>query len=162
MPPPGGNRTPLSSMVQWLTSIGRKPTTQANNAADKPVDVNQFKETFQPDDGVFSPNLPLPPQDVQAPPRVWDFPSSYNTTFTPKVVGADQLPGTAVPGGKSQYHASGDRHPEGSDRIGSLADQVQEYPDAHSTGEIASSTRWGLAIARKACGISQVFPSIWK
>jgi hypothetical protein len=65
MPPPGGTRTPLSSMVQWLTSLGRKPTTQDNRAADKPVDINQFKDTFQPDDGVFSPNLPLPPQDTR-------------------------------------------------------------------------------------------------
>jgi hypothetical protein len=54
MPPPGGNRTPLSSAVQWLTSLGRKSTTQ-DEAADKPVDVNQFKETFQPDDGRVTP-----------------------------------------------------------------------------------------------------------
>jgi hypothetical protein len=40
--------------VQWLTSLGRKSTTQ-DEAADKPVDVNQFKETFQPDDGRVTP-----------------------------------------------------------------------------------------------------------
>jgi hypothetical protein len=58
---------PLSAMVAWLTSKA-KPTQgqKTNDATDKPVDVNQFKDTFQPDDGVFSPNLPLPPQDVQA------------------------------------------------------------------------------------------------
>jgi hypothetical protein len=64
MPPPGGTRNSLSQMVAWLTSRA-KPATQPNKAADKPVDVNQFKDAYQPDDGVFSPNLPLPPMDVQ-------------------------------------------------------------------------------------------------
>jgi hypothetical protein len=69
MPPPGGTRNSLSQMVAWLTSRGRtKPTTQASNSAtEKPPDINQFIDTFQPKDSVFSPNLPLPPQDVQAP-----------------------------------------------------------------------------------------------
>jgi hypothetical protein len=72
-------------MVAWLTSKAKATPTQGakTDANEKPVDVNQFKDTFQPDDGVFSPNLPLPPMDVQVP-RVFDFPSSYNTTFTPR------------------------------------------------------------------------------
>jgi len=44
MPPPGGARTPLSGIVTWLTSLGRGKPTKTNNAAEKPVDVNQFKE----------------------------------------------------------------------------------------------------------------------
>jgi hypothetical protein len=57
MPPPGGTQTALSQMVAWLTSKAKANPTQGTktNADEKPFDVNQFKETFQPDDGVFSP-----------------------------------------------------------------------------------------------------------
>ena len=70
----------LTSKARWLTSKARPGPAKSDNQA---VEINQFKDTFQPDDGVFSLNLPLRPMDVQVP-RIWDFHSSYNTTFTPR------------------------------------------------------------------------------
>jgi len=75
--PPGSTRTSLSSMVAMLTRPFRgKPTNTQS-------DLTQFKETFQPDSGNFSPGYPLvPPQ--REPIRGWNYPYSWNTVYTPR------------------------------------------------------------------------------
>ena len=70
MNPPGGKRSSLAS-YSW----GRLGSQN---------DVIQYRQTFQPDQGIFSPGYPLvPPESERV--RVWDFPVGYNTIYTPRV-----------------------------------------------------------------------------
>jgi Phage portal protein len=70
MPPSGGKRTSLAS-YSW----GGVWTSQAQLA--------QFRDTFQPDQGIFSPGYPLAPPEPE-PVRLWDFPVGWNTIYTPR------------------------------------------------------------------------------
>jgi HK97 family phage portal protein len=46
-------------------------------------DITQYRQIFQPDQGIFSPGYPLvPPEHERL--RVWDFPVGYNTIYTPR------------------------------------------------------------------------------
>src|SRR6516164_11379543 len=69
MPPPGGKRTSLVSYTWggWGTQN----------------DVTQFRNVFQPDQGIFAPGYPLVPTERERV-RLWDFPVGYNTTYTPR------------------------------------------------------------------------------
>jgi HK97 family phage portal protein len=55
--------------------------------------VTQFRDVFQPDQGIFSPSYPLvPPERARV--RLWDFPVGYNSIYTPRsyeAVGFDEL-----------------------------------------------------------------------
>ncbi|MBV8333876.1 MAG: phage portal protein [Alphaproteobacteria bacterium] len=46
-------------------------------------DVTQFRELFQPGQGIFSPGYPLVPPERERV-RLWDFPVGYNTLYTPR------------------------------------------------------------------------------
>jgi len=46
-------------------------------------DITQYREVFQPDQGIFSPGYPLVPPERERV-RVWDFPVGYNTIYTPR------------------------------------------------------------------------------
>jgi HK97 family phage portal protein len=46
-------------------------------------DITQFRDVFQPDQGIFSPGYPLVPPERERV-RVWDFPVGYNTIYTPR------------------------------------------------------------------------------
>ena len=79
MPPAGGNRTSLTS-YSW-------GGWGAQN------DVGQFREAYQPGQGIFSPSCPLIPIQPE-PVRLWDFPVGYNTIYTPRsyeAVGFEEL-----------------------------------------------------------------------
>ena len=69
MPPPGGKRTSLASYT-W-------------GGFGSQNDITQFRNVFQPDQGIFSPGYPLvPPEHERV--RVWDYPVGYNTIYTPR------------------------------------------------------------------------------
>lgn len=46
-------------------------------------DITQYRQVFQPDQGIFSPGYPLVPPERERV-RVWDFPVGYNTIYTPR------------------------------------------------------------------------------
>jgi HK97 family phage portal protein len=69
MIPPAGNRTPLAS-YSW-------------GGAGSQNDITQYRQVFQPDQGIFSPGYPLVPPERERV-RVWDFPVGYNTIYTPR------------------------------------------------------------------------------
>ena len=79
MPPAGGKRTSLASYT-W-------------GGWGSQNDITQFREVFQPDQGIFSPGYPLVPPERERV-RVWDFPVGYNTIYTPRSyepIGFDEL-----------------------------------------------------------------------
>src|SRR6266436_529672 len=79
MPPAGGKRTSLAS-YSW-GSWGEQN------------DLGQFREVFQPAQGIFSPSYPLSPTQPERV-RLWDFPVGYNTIYTPRsyeAIGFDEL-----------------------------------------------------------------------
>ncbi len=69
MPPSGGKRTSLASYT-W-------------GGFGSQNDITQFRDVFQPDQGIFSPGYPLVPPERERV-RVWDFPVGYNTIYTPR------------------------------------------------------------------------------
>jgi len=69
MPPPGGKRSSLASYT-W-------------GGFGSQNDLTQFRNVFQPDQGIFSPGYPLVPPEREGV-RVWDFPVGYNTIYTPR------------------------------------------------------------------------------
>jgi HK97 family phage portal protein len=69
MPPVGGKRTSLASYT-W-------------GGFGSQNDITQFRNVFQPDQGIFSPGYPLVPPERERV-RVWDFPVGYNTIYTPR------------------------------------------------------------------------------
>jgi HK97 family phage portal protein len=79
MPAPDGKRTSLASYT-WAGWGSQN-------------DVTRFRNTFQPDPGIFSPGYPLvPPEREQV--RLWDYPVGYNTIYTPRsyeAIGFDEL-----------------------------------------------------------------------
>src|SRR6266403_3372598 len=79
MPPAGRKRTSLAS-YSW-GSWGEQN------------DITQFREVFQPAQGIFSPSYPLSPTQPERV-RLWDFPVGYNTIYTPRsyeAIGFDEL-----------------------------------------------------------------------
>ena len=85
--PPAGKRTSL-------TQPKGAPITSYNwGGWGSQNDITQFRDVFQPDQGIFSPSYPLvPPEREQV--RVWDFPVGYNTTYTSRSyepIGFDEL-----------------------------------------------------------------------
>jgi hypothetical protein len=46
-------------------------------------DITQYRQVFQPDQGIFSPGYPLVPPERERV-RVWNFPVGYNTIYTPR------------------------------------------------------------------------------
>jgi HK97 family phage portal protein len=69
MPPPGGKRTSLASYT-W-------------GGFGSQNDITQFRNVFQPDQGIFSPSYPLVPPELERV-RVWDYPVGYNAIYTPR------------------------------------------------------------------------------
>src|SRR5271165_6872977 len=69
MPPVGGKRTSLASYT-W-------------GGFGSQNDITQFRNVFQPDQGIFSPGYPLVPPERERV-RVWNFPVGYNTVYTPR------------------------------------------------------------------------------
>jgi HK97 family phage portal protein len=56
-------------------------------------DLTQFRNVFQPGQGIFSPGYPLTPPERERV-RLWDFPVGYNTLFTPRsyeAIGFEEL-----------------------------------------------------------------------
>jgi len=56
-------------------------------------DLTQFRDVFQPEQGIFSPSYPLVPPERERG-RLWDFPVGYNTLYTPRSyesIGFDEL-----------------------------------------------------------------------
>src|SRR5882757_7103774 len=79
MPPTGGKRTSLAS-YNW-SGWGTQ------------TDIGQFREVYQPGQGIFSPSYPLSPTQPERV-RLWDFPVGYNTIYTPRsyeAIGFDEL-----------------------------------------------------------------------
>src|SRR6201987_6413503 len=77
MPHAGGKQTPL-------TQRGREPITSYTwGGWGTQNDITQFRQVFQPDQGIFSPSYPLVPPERERV-RLWDFPVGYNTTYTPR------------------------------------------------------------------------------
>jgi len=87
MPPAGGKRTPL-------TQLAREPIASYTwGGWGTQNDITQFREVFQPDQGIFSPSYPLVPPERERV-RLWDFPVGYNTIYTPRSyepIGFDEL-----------------------------------------------------------------------
>jgi HK97 family phage portal protein len=75
MPPPGGKRTSLTHLAP-IASYSWGSWGSQN-------DITQFREVFQPGQGIFSPSYPLVPPERERV-RLWDFPVGYNTTYTPR------------------------------------------------------------------------------
>jgi HK97 family phage portal protein len=69
MPPPGGKRTSFASYT-W-------------GGFGSQNDITQFRNVFQPDQGIFSLGYPLVPPERERV-RVWDFPVGYNAIYTPR------------------------------------------------------------------------------
>ncbi|HKS88741.1 MAG TPA: phage portal protein [Stellaceae bacterium] len=67
MPPQGGRRTSLALSYTW---------------GQQGIEA-QFRNVFEPGQGVFSPGYPLAPPDPE-PLRLWDFPVGVNTIYTPR------------------------------------------------------------------------------
>jgi len=85
MPPAGGKRTSLTQLAPIASYTWGVWGTQN--------DITQFREVFQPDQGIFSPSYPLVPPERERV-RLWDFPVGYNTIYTPRSyepVGFDEL-----------------------------------------------------------------------
>src|SRR5215475_7894030 len=77
MPPTGGKRTPLMPS-------GNGPIASYNwGGWVSQNDLTQYRDVFQPDQGIFSPGYPLVPPERERV-RVWDFPVGYNTIYTPR------------------------------------------------------------------------------
>ena len=91
MPPAGGKRTPLAPVQ---TQLGRAPVASYTwGGWGTQNDITQFREVFQPDQGIFSPGYPLVPPERERV-RLWDFPVGYNTIYTPRSyepIGFDEL-----------------------------------------------------------------------
>jgi HK97 family phage portal protein len=87
MPPAGGKRTPL-------TQPGGAPIASYTwGGWSSQNDITEFRDVFQPDQGIFSPSYPLVPPERERV-RLWDFPVGYNTTYTPRSyepIGFDEL-----------------------------------------------------------------------
>src|SRR6201993_4651916 len=87
MPPAGGKQTPL-------TQRGREPITSYTwGGWGTQNDITQFRQVFQPDQGIFSPSYPLVPPERERV-RLWDFPVGYNTIYTPRsfeAIGFEEL-----------------------------------------------------------------------
>jgi hypothetical protein len=66
---PPANRTPIAS-YSW-------------GGFGSQNDITQFRQVFQPEQGIFSPGYPLVPPERERV-RVWDFPVGYNTIYTPR------------------------------------------------------------------------------
>src|SRR5690242_15314655 len=80
--PGGGTRTSLVNTVNQIAPRDGSPLVSYSFGNTPAVDLAQFKETFQ-NNGVFGPGYPLVPSDSQRI-RRWDYPTSYNTTYTPR------------------------------------------------------------------------------
>ena len=108
MPPAGGKRTSLTHLApiasySWggwgsqppgepaIRTSGSNPGGGGGSAARG--NITQFREVFQPDQGIFSPSYPLVPPERERV-RLWDFPVGYNTIYTPRSyepIGFDEL-----------------------------------------------------------------------
>ena len=75
MPPAGGKRTSLAHLAPIASYSwgGWGPQNE----------ITQFREVFQPGQGIFSPGYPLVPPERERV-RLWNFPVGYNTTYTPR------------------------------------------------------------------------------
>src|SRR6516165_4444731 len=108
MPPPGGKRTSLTHLAPIASyswgGWGTQPPGEPAPGSSEPKlgggsnsaargNITQFRDVFQPGQGIFSPSYPLvPPEQERV--RLWDFPVGYNTTYTPRSyepVGFDEL-----------------------------------------------------------------------
>ena len=99
MPPAGGKRIPLtlpggapiasytwgswSSQPPGEPAQGSEPQLGGGGVSAARGDITEFRDVFQPDQGIFSPSYPLVPPERERV-RVWDFPVGYNTIYTPR------------------------------------------------------------------------------
>src|SRR5579864_800568 len=67
----GGAKTRLTATYSW-----GQPSGQQGLEA-------QFRDVYQPGQGIFSPGYPLAPVEPEQV-RVWDFPVGVNTIYTPR------------------------------------------------------------------------------
>src|ERR1700739_3590578 len=77
MPPTGGKRTPL-------TQLAREPIASYTwGGWGTQNDITQFREVFQPDQGIFSPSYPLvPPEHERV--RLWIFRVGNTRIYRPR------------------------------------------------------------------------------
>src|SRR5271156_6479895 len=91
MPPSGGKRT---SLTVGPAQPGRAPLASYTCGGwGTQNDITQFRDVFQPDQGIFSPSYPLVPAERERV-RLWDFPVGYNTIYMPRsyeAIGFDEL-----------------------------------------------------------------------
>ena len=100
-----GNKGPELSVdaslrVDVVSPPGKKRTSLASyswGGLGSQNDITQYRQVFQPDQGIFSPGYPLvPPEHERI--RVWNFPVGYNTIYTPRAyepIGFHELRGLA-------------------------------------------------------------------
>ena len=69
--PEGGKRTPLDVSYSWGPLVSQQGLE------------TQFRDVYQPGQGIFSPGYPLAPLDPERL-RVWDYPVGTNTIYTPR------------------------------------------------------------------------------
>src|SRR5262249_45776423 len=62
---------------------GLAGSRSADGHGAAPKDITQFRDVFQPPQGIFSPGYPLEPTERERV-RLWDFPVGYNTVYTPR------------------------------------------------------------------------------
>ena len=85
MPPAGGKRTTLTHLAPIASHSWGGWGSQNS--------VTEFREVFQPGQGIFSPGYPLVPSEPERV-RLWNFPVGYNTAYTPhsyEPIGFDEL-----------------------------------------------------------------------
>ena len=85
MPPAGGKRTTLTHLAPIASHSWGGWGSQNS--------VTEFREVFQPGQGIFSPGYPLVPSEPERV-RLWNFPVGYNTAYTPRSyepIGFDEL-----------------------------------------------------------------------
>jgi hypothetical protein len=73
--PEGGKRTSLDVSYSWGSLGGALVSQQGLET--------QFRDVYQPGQGIFSPGYPLAPLDPERV-RVWDYPVGVNTIYTPR------------------------------------------------------------------------------
>jgi hypothetical protein len=74
MPPTGGTRSQIQVSYNW---------GNANNLAGSQDIAARFKDVFQGNSALFSPNYPMVPPTPELA-RLWDYPVGYNYIYTPR------------------------------------------------------------------------------
>ena len=83
---PSSHRVGVGLRVSPMSPPGGKSSSPASyswGGFGSQNDITQYRQTFDPDQGIFSPGYPLVPPEPERI-RVWDFPVGYNAIYTPR------------------------------------------------------------------------------